>query len=59
MEGLPSQYFRRLLLLNDLFPRCNTRLVGFVPREGQLHAVTSQLIAQGRPANDAVGEMRC
>lgn len=58
MEGQPNQYFRRLRLLNELFPRCNTRLVGFVSREKQLHPVTSQLIAQGRPANDAIGEMR-
>ncbi|MDB6139571.1 MAG: hypothetical protein JWO94_2643 [Verrucomicrobiaceae bacterium] len=58
IEATPLQYLRRLLLLNELFPRCHTRLVGFVSRGGQLHAVTSQLIAQGRPANDGVGEMR-
>lgn len=58
MEGTPLQYLRRLLLLNKLFPRCNTRLVGFVSRGEMLHAVTSQLIARGRPANDGVGEMR-
>lgn len=49
VEALPSQYFRRLLLLNELFPRCHTRLTGFV-WSGRLHALTAQLIAQGRPA---------
>ncbi len=58
IEGMPLQYFRRLLLLNELFPRCDTRLVGFVSRGQEFHAVTSQLIARGRPANDGVGEMR-
>jgi hypothetical protein len=51
VEALPSQYFRRLLLLNGLFPRCHTRLAGFVWSGTRLHAVTAQLIAQGRPAS--------
>lgn len=46
----PRQYFRRLRLLNELYPRCDTRLEGFVSRGDVLHAVTSQLIAKGRPA---------
>jgi len=51
VEGTPLQYFRRLLLLNELFPRCHTRLAGFIATEKRLHAVTAQLIAQGRPAS--------
>ena len=43
---------------NELFPRCDTRLVGFVSRGATLHAVTTQLIAQGRPAEDRYGELR-
>jgi hypothetical protein len=58
MEALPLQYLRRMLLLNELFPRCDTRLVGFVSRGTTLHAVTTQLIAQGRPAEDRHGELR-
>lgn len=58
MEALPLQYLRRMLLLNELFPRCDTRLVGFVARGATLHAVTTQLIAQGRPAEDRHGELR-
>ena len=57
-QGMPLQYLRRMLLLNELFPRCDTRLVGFVSRGSTLHAVTTQLIAQGRPASDKTGEMR-
>lgn len=51
VEGTPLQYLRRLLLLNELFPRCHTRLAGFIATEKRLHAVTAQLIAQGRPAS--------
>lgn len=51
VEALPLQYFRRLLLLNELFPRCHTRLAGFVWSGSRLHALTAQLIAQGRPAS--------
>lgn len=58
IEALPLQYLRRMLLLNELFPRCDTRLVGFVSRGATLHAVTTQLIAQGRPAEDRYGELR-
>ena len=58
VEATPAQYVRRLLLLNELFPRCHTRLVGFVSRDQSLHAITSQIIAQGRPAADSVGEIR-
>ena len=57
-EALPLHYLRRLLLLNELFPRCDTRLVGFVSRGSMLHAVTTQLIAQGRPAEERYGEIR-
>ncbi len=51
VEGMPLQYLRRLLLLNELFPRCHTRLAGFIVTKDRLHAVTAQLIAQGRPAS--------
>lgn len=51
VEGTPLQYLRRLLLLNELFPRCHTRLAGFIVTKDRLHAVTAQLIAQGRPAS--------
>ena len=51
VEGMPLPYLRRLLLLNELFPRCHTRLVGFIATKDRLHAVTAQLIAQGRPAS--------
>jgi hypothetical protein len=51
VEGTPLQYLRRLLLLNELFPRCHTRLAGFIVTEKRMHAVTAQLIAQGRPAS--------
>ena len=49
--GLPSQYFQRLLLLNELFPRCETQLAGFVSRGESLHAITAQRIAWGQPAD--------
>jgi len=51
VEATPLQYFHRLLLLNELFPRCHTRLAGFVWSGSRLHALTAQLIAQGRPAS--------
>ena len=51
IEATPQQYFQRLLLLNELYPRCHTRLAGFVWSGRRLHAVTAQLIAQGRPAS--------
>lgn len=51
VEGTPLQYLRRLLLLNELFPRCHTRLAGFILTKDRLHAVTAQIIAQGRPAS--------
>jgi hypothetical protein len=43
--GLPSQYFQRLCLLNERFPRCDTQLAGFVSRDASLHAITAQRIA--------------
>ncbi len=49
------EYFERLLLLNELFPRGDTQLLGFTDRDESLHAVRAQLIARGRPA--AIGEM--
>lgn len=49
--GLPSQYFQRLRLLNELFPRCETQLAGFVSRRESLHAITAQRIAWGQPAD--------
>jgi len=51
VEALPLQYFRRLLLINELFPRCHTRLAGFVWSGSRMHALTAQLIAKGRPAS--------
>lgn len=57
-EATPLEYFRRLLLLNELFPRCHTRLLGFVLHGGVLNALTAQLIARGQPASDAHGEIR-
>jgi len=50
IEATPLEYFCRLLLLNEQFPRCHTRLAGFVWSGSRLHAVTAQMIAQGRPA---------
>jgi hypothetical protein len=49
--GLPSQYFQRLRLLNQLFPTCETQLAGFVSRPDSLHAITAQRIAWGHPAD--------
>lgn len=49
------EYFERLLLLNELFPRGDTQLLGFTDRDESLHAVTAQLIARGRPAG--IGEI--
>ena len=46
----PLEYCERLLLLNELFPRCETQLIGLVDRGDSLHAVTAQLIARGHPA---------
>ena len=54
-KATPLEYFERLLLLNELFPRGDTQLLGFTDRHESLHAVTAQLIARGRPA--AIGEM--
>ena len=52
-EGTLKEYCERLLLLNALFPRCDTQLLGFVNRPQKLHAITAQWIAQGRPAQNA------
>lgn len=49
-KATPLEYFERLLLLNELYPRCETQLLAFVDRGESLHAVTAQLIARGRPA---------
>lgn len=53
-KATPLEYFERLLLLNEIFPRCDTQLLGFMDRGESLHAVTAQLIARGRPAE--IGE---
>jgi hypothetical protein len=47
----PLEYLERLIVLNELYPRCETQLLGLVDRVESLHAVTAQLIARGRPAS--------